>query len=101
MTGPASPDGPVELVVRDTARGDLDQHLAEIGMGIGYLFEDEPADAGSLVGADGLHRQLPSDVSSSLSSDDAARTYVRKPRGPPRSEERRVGKECRSRGRPV
>src|SRR5262249_11446542 len=29
MTGPAGPDGPVQLVVRDTARGDLDRHVTE------------------------------------------------------------------------
>src|ERR1700735_1448104 len=60
MTGPAGPDGPVQLVVRAAARGDLDQHVAEPGLGIGHLFEDEPADAGRFVEADGLHRWFPS-----------------------------------------
>ena len=35
MTGPAGPDGPVQLVVRDAARGDLDQHVAEPGVASG------------------------------------------------------------------
>jgi hypothetical protein len=37
MTGPAGPDGPVQLVVRDAARGDLDQHVAGHGGGIRRL----------------------------------------------------------------
>ena len=59
VTGPAGPDGPVQLVVRDAARGDLDQHVAEPGRGIGHLLEDKPADGGWFVDADGLHRQFP------------------------------------------
>ena len=55
MTGPAGPDGIVQLGMRDAARGDLDQHVAEKGLGIGRLFEDKPADAGWLVDTDGLH----------------------------------------------
>jgi len=60
MTGPAGPDGPVQLVMGDAAGGDLDQHVAEHGRGIGHLFEDQPADAGWFVKADGLHRWFPS-----------------------------------------
>jgi hypothetical protein len=59
MTGPAGPDRPVQLVVRDAACGDLDQHLAEHELGIRHLFEDKPADAGWFVDADGLHRSFP------------------------------------------
>jgi hypothetical protein len=41
--------------VGNAARGDLNQHVAEKGLGIGHLFEDKPADAGSFVDSDGLH----------------------------------------------
>ena len=56
VTVPAGPQRPVQLVVRDAARGDLDQHVADHGRGVGRLFVDKPADAGWFVGADGLHR---------------------------------------------
>src|SRR5580700_8685213 len=55
MTGPAGPDWPVQLVVRDAARGDLDQDVAERGLGIGHIFVDKSADARVFVQADGLH----------------------------------------------
>jgi hypothetical protein len=42
--------------VRDAARGDLDQYVADRGRGIRRLFEDKPADACSLMEPDGLHR---------------------------------------------
>src|SRR5260370_14993828 len=66
MTGPAGPDRPVQLVVRDAARGDLDQHVAEPGRGIGHLFVDKPIDAGWFVDADGLHRLVSSCVDAVL-----------------------------------
>jgi hypothetical protein len=59
VTGAAGPDRPVELVVRDAARLDLDQHVAEPGPGIGHVFVDKPADACRFVSADGLHRWFP------------------------------------------
>ena len=48
MTGSAGPERPVELVMGDAAGGDLDQHVAEHGGGLGHLLEDEPVDAGWL-----------------------------------------------------
>jgi hypothetical protein len=39
----------------DPARDDLDQYVTEPGLGIGYLFVDEPADAYWFVNADSLH----------------------------------------------
>jgi hypothetical protein len=41
---PSSP-----CTVGDAARGDHNQHVAEKGLGIGHLFEDKSADAGSFV----------------------------------------------------
>ena len=79
MAGPAGPERPVELVVGDAAGGDLDQHVAEHGRGIGHLLEDEPVDAGWLVHADGLHRESPSVWS--CGSDDVLSAIRR--HGPP------------------
>jgi hypothetical protein len=59
LTGSAGPQGPAQLIVRDATRGDLDQHVAQHGLGIGHLFEHKPADAGWFVGADGVDRQSP------------------------------------------
>jgi hypothetical protein len=43
--------------VRDAARGDLDQHVAEHGPRVGHVLDGKPADAGRFVDPDGLHRK--------------------------------------------
>jgi hypothetical protein len=51
--------GPVELVVGDAARGDLDEHVAQPWLGIGRILVDKHANARWFVDADGLHRLVP------------------------------------------
>src|ERR1700722_13344366 len=83
MTGPAGPDRGVPLVVRDAARGDLDQHLADHRRGIGRFFVDQPADAGWFLDADGLHRWFLSCADAVVVAGTGPR--CRTPPGPPPS----------------
>ena len=59
MTGPAGPKGPVQLGVGEAAGGDLDQHVARHGLGVGDIPVDQPADAARFEETDSLHFLCP------------------------------------------